>query len=263
MFGDFKQHMAINEQHNYHEMYPSEALEDYVALYWRSENISTEPHKLTICPDGYFKMIIQLIDDKIVSYFMTGLWTNEVEVAIQPKMVTYGIKFKIIAAEYIFKRSIKNILDSIEQLPLDYFDIGALSFENLPETTKKIEATLLENCLSKDAIQPNRVRLSQFIHATHGDIKAGEVANQIFWSQRDINRYMSKYVGISLKKYLNILKCYRSYLDIRNGNFFPEKGYFDQAHFIREVKKHTGETPRNLFKKQNDQFIQLKNIKKL
>ncbi|MEM9706744.1 MAG: NAD(P)-dependent oxidoreductase, partial [Pseudomonadota bacterium] len=34
-----------------------------------------------------------------------------------------------------------------------------------------------------------------------------------------------------------------SYIQIREGRFFPEKFYYDRAHFVREIKKHTGEAP--------------------
>ncbi|MEM6720192.1 MAG: DUF6597 domain-containing transcriptional factor [Bacteroidota bacterium] len=263
MFENFKAFMAIRKHHVYEEIYPSEVLQDFVGMYWMAKNLAAEVHKITICPDGYFKLILQVVDGKIVSYFLTGLWTKEVEVVIQPKMITYGIKFKIIAPEYIFKRSIKPILNSVEQLSLDFFGADTFPVESFAEVAKSFEKVLLTHCPKQEEIRSNRLRLSQFLYVTHGDIQASEVANQIFWSQREINRYLNKYIGISLKKYLNIQKCYRAYLDIREGEFFPEKGFFDQAHFIREVKKHTGETPRTLYKKQNDQFIQLKNIKKL
>ena len=84
----------------------------------------------------------------------------------------------------------------------------------------------------------------------------------MFWTNRQINRYLNKYLGVSLKKYLNIQKCYESYIQIRQSFFSPEKDYFDQAHFIKEIIKHTGETPTTLYKEQNDRFIQLKNIKR-
>ena len=42
-----------------------------------------------------------------------------------------------------------------------------------------------------------------------------------------------------------------------------EIGFSDPAYFSRFFKKHTGQTPTFLHKGQNDQFIQLKNIKKL
>ena len=96
--------------------------------------------------------------------------------------------------------------------------------------------------------------------AMNGNITATEASNQIYWTNRQINRYLNKYVGVSLKKYLLIQKCYQSYLQIRKGDFYPDKGFYDQPHFIREIKKHTGETPTSLNEKQNDRFIQLTRI---
>ena len=75
-----------------------------------------------------------------------------------------------------------------------------------------------------------------------------------------MGRYLNKYLGVSLKTYLNIQKVYAAYIQIRNGEFFPNDGFYDQAHFIREIKKHTGETPSTLHGNLDDRFIQLKNI---
>ena len=116
--------------------------------------------------------------------------------------------------------------------------------------------------LDQKKIQPKKLQLSQLVYLMNGNISAEEVSNQINWSNRQINRYMNKYLGVSLKTYLNIQKCYTSYIQIREGRFFPDNGYYDQAHFIREVKKHTGKTPKELYEKQNDRFIQLKMIQK-
>ncbi len=255
--------MPTNTHHTYNEIYPSKELDDFVSLYFEACNLSDIPEKITICPDGYFKLIIQILDGKIISYFLTGLWINEVEIVIPPKVTTYGIKFKIIAPEYILKREIKSVLNSVEQLNSSYFGIKDLKLTSFNDIVTQLEKILYEKLPSKNQILGNRLRLSQFLYGNYEDIQANEVARQIYWSHRQINRYLNKYTGITLKKYLNIQKCYRSYLHIREGEFFPEKGFFDQAHFIREVKKHTGHTPKILFQKQNDQFIQLRNIKKL
>ncbi len=96
----------------------------------------------------------------------------------------------------------------------------------------------------------------------NGDISAEEVSNQINWSNRQINRYLNKYLGVSLKTYLNIQKCHSSYFHISKGEFYPSNNYFDQPHFIREIKKHTGKTPKEIYKNQNDRFIQLKFTKR-
>ena len=39
----------------------------------------------------------------------------------------------------------------------------------------------------------------------------------------------------------------------------PQTDYFDQAHFIKEIKKYTGTTPKELHKNKNDRFLQLSN----
>ncbi len=263
MFGASKLYMSNNGEHVYNEAYPSEGLDDYVSLYFKAENLSDEPQPMTICPDGYFKLIIQLLEGKIVAYFLTGIWANEIDIVIPSKVITYGIKFKIIAAEIILKREISSILNSVEQKKSDYFGMDKVDFRTFEGVVKQLEEIMLNNLPPKEQIRANRIRLSQFLYSNYEDIQAREVAEQIHWSQREINRYLNRYIGISLKKYLNIQKCYRAYFRITEGDFFPEKGFFDQAHFIREVRKHTGQTPTALFKGQNDQFIQLRNIKKL
>ena len=255
--------MSLSKTHKYQILYPSKKLDTFVASYFEVRNESDISQEITICPDAYFKLIIQLLDGKIVSYFLTGLWAKEIDIVIPPRMITYGIRFKIIAPEYIFKREIKSILNTVEQLNVEYFDIDKIEFSTFPKVVEQIESIILKRLPNQDEISPNRLRLSQFLYSHYEDVKASEVASQIYWPQRSINRYLNKYIGISLKKYLNIQKCYRAYFQIREGQLFPEKGFFDQAHFIREVKKHTGKTPSQLHKGQNDQFIQLRNIKKL
>lgn len=263
MFGEPKTFMSISSNHVYNEVYPSEALNDYVSLYFKAENLSDEPQEMTICPDGYFKLIVQLLDGKIKAYFLTGIWANEIDIVIPPRVVTYGIKFKIISAELIFKREISSILNSVEQKNVGFFGMDRVIFKGFDSVVEQLEEILSEKLPPKEQIRANRLRLSQYLYSNYENILAKDVAKQIYWPQRDINRYLNKYIGISLKKYLNIQKCYRAYFMITEGEFFPPKGFFDQAHFIREVKKHTGQTPTALFKGQNDQFIQLRNIKKL
>lgn len=252
-----------NNNHQYSELYPSKGLDDFISLYFEAKNLSNKPEKITICPDGYFKLIIQVKDKKIISYFLTGIWIKEIDIIVPAKVTTYGVKFKIIASEIILKREIKSILNSVEQLNFNKFNIDDLNINSFEMIVKQLEERFYQELHFQKEIQGNKLRLSQFLYNNYKDIKANEVSNQIYWTHRQINRYLNKYVGVTLKKYLNIQKCYRSYLHIREGSFFPEKGFFDQAHFIREVKKHTGHTPTLLFKGKNNQFIQLKNIEKL
>ena len=94
-------------------VYAPDELDSYVSLYFKTQNLSNKPQYITIWPDGYFKLIIQLLDGKMVAYFLTGIWANEIDIVISPKITTYSIKFKIIAADMIFKRETASILNSV------------------------------------------------------------------------------------------------------------------------------------------------------
>jgi len=192
---------------------------------------------------------------------MTGLWTEEKPFAIPPKATCFGCRLKILAPEFLLNREIASIIQSYLQLELQYLNVDKFDLSNFETVVEQWQREFLTSKPSKK-IQGNKLRLSQLLDQQKGNISATEVSNQIYWTNRQINRYLNKYVGVSLKKYLNIQKCYQSYLQIREGHFFPEKGFFDQPHFIREIKKHTGETPKSLHQHQNDRFIQLKRITK-
>jgi AraC-like DNA-binding protein len=89
-----------------------------------------------------------------------------------------------------------------------------------------------------------------------------ELAGQIGWSSRQINRWFNSQFGLSLKTFANILKCHAAYRHIAQGQFQPDKSYYDQAHFIKEVKRYTGTTPKELHKNKNDRFLQLTTLPK-
>lgn len=249
----------MNEQSTYKEIRPKTELKDFVHSFWTHENKTDSSQKITIVPDSYFKMVITVKNNKIIAYFLTGLWTEEKIVSITSKATTFGCRLKILAAEYLLNQEIP--LGKYQQLELSFLNVDKFDLSSFETVVEQWQNELIKR-IPKKEIQGNKLRLSQLLDTMNGEISATEVSNQIYWTNRQINRYLNKYIGISLKKYLNIQKCYHSYIQIREGHFFPEKGFFDQAHFIREIKKHTGETPKKLHQDQNDRFIQLKRISK-
>lgn len=248
--------------HQYKELLPSSDLVDFVDSYFEVKNLDDKSYTHTILPDSYFKLIIERVNNKFVAYFLTGLWSKEIEIVVPANCVIYGIRFKILAPEYIFKREVASILQSHEELDISFWDIHSFSFESHTIFAAQIEEIIRKKRKEFDNIEGKKFQLSQILYFTNGDISASKVCDQIAWSSRQINRYLNKYLGVSLKTYLNIQKCYAAFIQIREGRFFPDGGYFDQAHFIKEIKKHTNHTPTELHKKQHDRFIQLRNIKR-
>lgn len=224
-------------------------------------NTLDKRESIKVFPDSYFKIIFTVCKGKIVNYFMTGLWIEGQDYSLARDTTVYGCRLKILAPEYVLHREIATLLQGLVQLELSYLNLKEFDLSSFELIVKQWERELRE-IQSHKLVEGKKLRLSQLLYQANGAITASEVSKQIFWTNRQITRYLNKYLGVSLKKYINVQKCYEAYVQIREGRFFPDKNYFDQAHFIKEVKKHTGETPRKLYERQNDRFIQLKNIKR-
>lgn len=110
---------------------------------------------------------------------------------------------------------------------------------------------------SEAQIPKKKQILSELIYSTYSYNNVTAIVNQVDWSQRQINRYLKKHIGVSIKEYLNILKCAETYQQISDGELFPNGNFTDQSHFSKRIKQQTGTTPQKLYENQNVQFIQL------
>ena len=66
------------------------------------------------------------------------------------------------------------------------------------------------------------------------------------WSERQFRRRFQEVVGIAPKTFARILRFQRALRAMERADLLPvalECGYYDQAHFNREFKAFTGETP--------------------
>jgi len=86
-------------------------LSNFINCFWEHYNTQKEVEFL-ILPDGYFDLIFEIKNNKILNISLTGIWTNQINVRIKENTKLIGIQFKLIASEYIFKESIKHILNS-------------------------------------------------------------------------------------------------------------------------------------------------------
>ena len=135
------------------------------------------------------------------------------------------------------------------------------NFEKLPKSAQKELTTVISENLNSEisrfnAIDNRKLKLFEFVYQ-HQLKTVSEISTQIFWSSRQINRYFNSQFGIPLKEFLKIVRCNATYQEISNGNLKPQNDFFDQAHFIKEIKKYTGATPKELHKNKNDRFLQL------
>ena len=82
-----------------------------------------------------------------------------------------------------------------------------------------------------------------------GHVRVEDVARQIGWSRRHLERRFREYVGVGPKTLASVLRFHAAYKRLRRpgANRHGEAvrdAYFDQSHFLKEFKRFTGMTPR-------------------
>lgn len=241
----------------YKEFQPDKLLTDFVKNYWWFDNSTNKQMNFTILPDGCFDLIVSFDNYKQEEISLTGLWTKQVEVSIEPNRQLFGIRYKLLAVDYILQQNISAFYDSEQIKESDFWQLDKTSFTDLESVTKKLNKIMLSILGSQKGIDSRKQKLFNLLYQTNGEQTVEQYSQKVFWTSRQINRYFKDRFGIPLKSYCNILKCYASFKHIKKGLLYPRQNYFDQSHFIKDLKKYTGNNPTELFENKNDRFLQL------
>ncbi|WP_333696541.1 DUF6597 domain-containing transcriptional factor [Flavobacterium sp.] len=224
----------------YKEYLPNKLLTDFVNKYWWFDNTTKKKLDYTILPDGSYDLIISFDKYQQNEISLTGIWTKQVDVSIKPNQQLFGIRFKLLAIDYILQQSISTLCDSEELKENDFWQLDKISFSQLKITTEKLDKIMLSILGSQKGIDMRKQLLFNLLYETKGQQTIEQYLQQLFWTSRQINRYFKKRFGISLKSYCKILKLSASYMHLKKGQLFPEQNYFDQSHFINDLKSIQG-----------------------
>jgi AraC-like DNA-binding protein len=87
------------------------------------------------------------------------------------------------------------------------------------------------------------------LRQAEGSIRIEDVALQLGWSRRHLERRFREHVGVGPKTFAAILRFHAVYKRVRRagpGTYGDAIGdaYFDQSHFLKEFKRFTGTSPR-------------------
>ncbi len=239
----------------YREIEPNGFLNNFVKCFWYYETTDKEIQH-TILPDGYFDLIAEFENEILTTVKLTGIWTKQKDIQIPKNTKFFAIRFKLLAIEYIFQKEIKSILDSIVNLPFSFWNIDKYKSDEFEKFATEISSNLDTSIKHLKQIDDRKLKLFDFVYEQKTKTVA-EISSKVFWSSRQINRYFQIQFGITLKEFIKIVRCNATYEEISNGNLNPNSDYFDQAHFIKEIRKYTGATPKVLNQNKNDRFLQL------
>lgn len=94
----------------------------------------------------------------------------------------------------------------------------------------------------------------KLINTSKGNITIDFLASNTCLSRKQFERIFQAHIGISPKQYLKIVRFQNAIFIKQNSKAITltdlayESGYYDQSHFIKEIKDLAGKTPKNYLK---------------
>ena len=252
--------MSINNL-IYRAIKPEPALADLVESFWMLHNPTDQDQDVIILPDGRIDLFFSISATLPYHALLRGLDHEPNHTIILPKTTTFAVSLTLLAAEYLLNQSVAPILNKGTLLSSDFWGMTADDLIDFDAFCDKV-STQIRNS-RQELIDERKQKLVALLYATQGSLSVQELAETVSWSSRQINRYFAQWFGLSLKAYCNILRFRASFGHLREGKLFPEQNFTDQAHFIREVEKYAGVSPKKLSKNSDDRFIQFSLLPKL
>ena len=228
---------------------PAEA--ELVQGYWQLHNPTPAPCSYTVLPDGCCKLLLRRQPGQAPELFLCGLRTHEFAMTLPPHATVLGVRFKLAAAEWLVAGPLP--LNGTCPLPLTA-GLGPelLAAPDLPDLARRVA-----QWAAGRAVAPPLRALFTALDAPTGPRTVRELAAVTGWSARHVNRYFQAHFGVSLKAYADVLRSYAAIQQLQPTDLYAVGPYCDQSHGIRDVKKHTGATPRQLYRQRQERYIQL------
>jgi AraC-like DNA-binding protein len=248
----------------YSEHYVSKTCERFVNKIWCLDNSIGESlieNKLVL-PNGCFNLAIvsgnaiEVHTSKNKYVMNEGLYfcsqmTNKVLVNIQPKTKVTIIQLHAWTLSVFPKYDLNNFTDSIikidsTELPFKINLINDISV--LLKTINSYFEELNSANSTKNAIE----KICEIIKLHHEEISVSEIGESLNVSQRMLQIKFKSATGLTIKKYIQILKFRKSVDQMVNSGLEKLKltdvalynQYFDQSHFIKQFKDVTKTTPK-------------------
>ncbi|KRB53835.1 AraC family transcriptional regulator [Flavobacterium sp. Root186] len=248
----------------YSEHYVTQKTERFVNKIWCLDNSIGESlieNKLVL-PNGCFNLAIvtgnaiEVHTSKNKYEMNEGVYfcsqmTNKVLVNIQPKTKVTIIQLHTWTLSMFPKYDLSNFTDSIlkinpEELPFKVQTDAEI--ETLLKTINAYFEELSDLHSAKNVIE----RICEVIKNQDSAISVSEISKDLKSSQRLLQIKFKTATGLTIKKYIQILKFRKSVDQMVNSDLEKLKltdvalynKYFDQSHFIKKFKDVTKTTPK-------------------
>ncbi len=145
--------------------------------------------------------------------------------------------------------------DCFDLLEINHIDVDSYKHKLLKSDNSKDQVEIILDLMTQ-LVKSNRIpendriqRAISTILKHRGQVKVKELTEQLFITERTLERDFMSQVGLTPKQFAKIIQfqCSLNQLTQKKINKLTEvgfdSGFADQSHFIRTFKKYTGQTP--------------------
>ncbi|MVP01315.1 helix-turn-helix domain-containing protein [Paenibacillus lutrae] len=253
----------------YREMTPSPALRPYVACYWISEpappvhgrplDTSSGTSVDRVLPDGCTDIIVKqdLYRDRCAAIYC-GIFDHAftIKYSEQQPVRSFGVRFFPGGACRFMGIPLDGLAN--QALPLEVLlpDLGSgvreriMRAASFTEQVREMESYLLARLRKQE--RDGDILIQNLLHRifiSGGQENVQSMAASEAVSTRQMNRKFGQWIGTSPKKFMEIVRFQSVLREIKAGRITDwrtaalERGFYDQAHLIREFKRFYGDTP--------------------
>lgn len=219
----------------YHQINPHPLLKDLIRCYWIMDGSCSRPVEHKVIAD-YCMDIIR--DNTNGETIVAGSACGHYVLNYTGNVSIFGIRF--------YPGAFFNL-----------FHIPASEFcgKVVPIADTDLNNTIPQNITS--AYDADRFFLSHFagvcLDTFSSELNAAGRSFTTEYSRKTVNRRMAERVGFTFGAYSQILSVHKSIKLMLNGRYEQAEiaqmsGFYDQSHFIRIFKKHTGASPLSFLK---------------
>jgi AraC-like DNA-binding protein len=166
---------------------------------------------------------------------------------------TIIVKFKSWAASSFLNNNLDEYTDrsiSLSSISDKYFAATAGERITSSLNTKEIVMDILSQMFNYKAIDKSVLLAINIINQSNGRIKVADLAYMVCNSKRNFERKFKDTTGLTPKKFIANTR-FRTALQLIGRNYKLSNtayycGYYDQAHFIHDIKSITGFTPEKI-----------------
>lgn len=261
--------MIAAQQIGLQQLAPSAALGSYVSSYCVYD-FPAELHNQSILflPEGIIEIVVQFAAgtqhttsvagswQSRPQYFVGGLHTQAYLMRIREAGQAWGIRFRPAAFRHFTRlpvHHLKNLLVSpanIWGIEAEEWIIQLQTASTTEERWRITEAFLLRQLQPKQKGFATK-QVMRLIEQSHGQCRVSELAQLACLSEAQFRVRFKEYFGVSPKVFLRLYRLHYARSQYQQQQALTDlayhAGYFDQAHFTRDVQLITSMAPGKLF----------------